>query len=94
MTCGDDFLDSNKFNNEEMEKQLFDHSTHRLVQYKGKSVAIPLMVYWKLSDMQPDETVIIQDMGKNDGTIAALATGADISQYHKVKVSELSGINE
>lgn len=64
-----------------METIPFNSSTHRIVIYKGNPVTLPLMTYWKLSDMKPDDTVIIQQ------TTFEIPNELGIK---KVKVSELS----
>ncbi len=63
-----------------METIPFDASTHRIVMYKGNPVALPLLTYWKLSDLKPDDTVIIQEVSES------------LKQYQRVKVSELSEV--
>jgi hypothetical protein len=73
-----------------MENQFFNSSTHRLVEYKGRAVAIPMMVYWKLSELAPNDTVIIEHT--TFGNKAGIQMPADETslKYHRVKVSELS----
>lgn len=65
-----------------MDKIEFNSSTHRVVIYKGKPVVLPLMTYWKLSDLKADDTVVIQELGES------------VDHYERVKVSELSEVTE